>query len=146
MVTKAIIEAINDEYSVKVRIPLFDSSSQFLDSTPTNSLSDAITCTLPRMSYIPEVGDIVFVAFEDNDKGRPVIIGCLFKESGNTSLINAEINNLNVLGQTNLGTSISIGDISYQQLKYLIGLNQNIQAALENIDERLKNLEGNNNV
>lgn len=144
MVTKAIIENVDDIYSVKVRIPILDSSAEYTDATNYKDLSDAIICTLPRTSYIPEVGDIVLVAFEDNDKGKPIIIGCLFKESGNTSQVNIEVNNLTVVSKTNLNADITIGDISYEELKYLKGLKQNIQATIENIQERLENLEGNN--
>ena len=60
MVTKAIIESIESQYSVKVRIPILDSGPEFTDATDYESLSDAIICTVPRASYIPEVGDIVF--------------------------------------------------------------------------------------
>ena len=79
-----------------------------------------------------------------NDKGKPIIIGCLFKESGNTSQVNIEVNNLTVVSKTNLNADITIGDISYEELKYLKGLKQNIQSTIENIQERLENLEGNN--
>ena len=143
MVTKAIIESIESKYLVKVRIPLLDSGPEFSDATDYDSLSDAIICTLPRTSYIPEIGDIVFVTFEDNDKGKPIIIGCLFKESGNDSQIDIEVNNLVVKSKTQLSSSINIGSISYDELKYLEGLKQNIQATFSNIEDRLKELEGN---
>lgn len=143
MVTKAIIESVESQYLVKVRIPILDSSPEFVDATNYDSLSDATICTLPRTSYVPEIGDIVFVAFEDNDKGRPIIIGCLFKESGNDSQVNIEANNLIVNSKTQLSSSTSIGNISYDELKYLEGLKQNIQATFQNIEDRLKELEGN---
>lgn len=144
MVTKAIIENIDNAYSVKVRIPLFDSTQDFLDSTSAYDLSDAIICTLPRTNYIPEVGDIVLVAFEDNDKGKPVIIGCLFKESGNTSQIDSELNSLKVNATTTLSEQTYIGKISYKELQYLQGLEGNIQMMIDSLDTRLKKLEGNN--
>lgn len=143
MVTKAIVESIEDIYSIKVRIPILDSGAEYTDGTTYNNLSEAVVCTLPRASFVPEIGDIVFVAFEDNDKGKPIIIGCLFKENGNTSQINIIANDLTTTGKTTLSDSITIGDISYSELKYLEGLRQNIQSTFENIDERLKRLEGN---
>lgn len=141
MVTKAIVESIDNIYSIKVRIPILDSGPEFTDATSYNNLSSATVCLPPRASYIPEIGDIVFVAFEDNDKGRPIIIGCLFKETGNSSQINIEVNNLKVNSVTSLSESTSIGDITYKELSYLDGLQQNIQASLNNLDERLKKLE-----
>jgi len=146
MVTKAIIESIEDIYSVKVRIPILDSGAEYTDATTYNNLSEAVICTLPRASFIPEVGDIVFVAFEDNDKGKPIIIGCLFKESGNTSQINITANNLIIDGKTTLNNDFKVGDIDYNQIKYLEGLRQNVQTTFENIDERLKKLEETLNV
>ena len=144
MVTKAIIESINDTYSVKVRIPLLDSVGDYSDATPSAELSDAIVCTLPRTSYIPEIGDIVIVTFEDNDLGKPIIIGCLFKDSGNLSQINSELNSLKVVANTTLSKDVNIGDISYKELQYLSGLKQNLQGTINNILSRLDNLEGNN--
>lgn len=140
MVTKAIIEDIDDIYSVKVRIPMYDSTPEFTDSTKTADLSSAIICTLPQTSYVPAVGDIVLVAFEDNDKGKPVIIGCLFKESGNLSGVDIKANNLKVSG------NFTIGSISYDQLKYLEGLEQNIQNTLDNLEDRISKLEETINV
>lgn len=140
MVTKAIIEDIDDIYSVKVRIPMYDSTPEFTDSTKTDDLSSAIICTLPQTSYVPAVGDIVLVAFEDNDKGKPVIIGCLFKESGNLSGVDIKANNLKVSG------NFTIGNISYDQLKYLEGLEQNIQNTLDNLEDRISKLEETINV
>ena len=143
MITKAIIESVDDPYYVKVRIPALDSGSDYMDSTSYSDLSEAIICTLPNANYLPAVGDIVLVAFEDNDLGKPIIIGCLFKESGNISEIDLTLNNLTVNSTSQLGTNTYIGNISYEQLKYLDGLRQNIQATFQNIEDRLDKLEGN---
>ena len=146
MVTKAIVESIDNIYSIKVRIPILDSGPEFTDATSYNNLSEAVVCLPPRASYIPQVGDVVFVAFEDNDKGKPIIIGCLFKESGNTSQINMEVNDLIVNSKTTLNSNISIGDITYKEISYLEGLKQNIQSTFNNIDKRLEKLEDSVNV
>lgn len=143
MVTKAIIESVEDIYSVKVRMPTLDSIPEYAGATSVNELSDAIICTLPRSSYIPEVGDIVIVAFEDNDLGKPIILGCLFKETNNISQVNLEVNDLKVTSHVSLSKDIDIGDISYNELKYLIGLKQNIQSTIDNILERLNKIEEN---
>ena len=72
-------------------MPTLDSIPEYAGATSVNELSDAIICTLPRSSYIPEVGDVVIVAFEDNDLGKPIILGCLFKETNNISQVNLEV-------------------------------------------------------
>ena len=64
--------------------------------------------------------------------------GCLFKESGNTSQINITANNLTIDGKTTLNNDFKVGNIDYNQIKYLEGLRQNVQATFEIIDERLK--------
>ena len=131
MITKAIIKEIIDKYQVRVDIPLL------------NSTLDSIVCTLPKAKFYPEIGDIVFVAFEDYDLGKPVIIGSLFKESSNTSNIDINAVSLKVDGHTTLSSDTTIGNITFEQLKYLEGLQQNIQSTFELIDQRLNNLEGN---
>ena len=140
MVTKAIIEEIVSPYEVKVKIPILDSTKD--NVSLTGELSSAIICTLPKVAYIPEVGDVVIITFEDNDRGKPIILGCLFKESSNISQVNITTNQLNVTGSSELSRNIKIGNISYNQLKFLEGLEENIQAALDNIEDRLKQLEG----
>lgn len=132
MVTKGIIEKVNTPYEVKVNIPFL------------NTVQNAIICTLPQCNFIPNVGDIVIVSFEDYDINKPIIIGCLFKESGNLSLIDLDVQSLTTKSITKLSDMTSIGDITYDELKYLKGLQQNIQSSLKNIEDRLDKLEGNN--
>ena len=119
MITKAIIENINSPYEVVVRIPLFNSVSTFSQSTKSVNLNSAIICTMPQCNFIPQVGDIVFVAFEDNDIGKPVVIGCLFKQKGNTSEIDLTANNLTVNNTTKLGEQTYIGDLTPEDFKKL---------------------------
>ena len=141
MITKGIIEKIewtnfsdstSKAYLVTVRLP-------FLNTT-----QEAIVCTLPKCNFIPEIGDIVFVTFEDYDINKPVTISCLFKESGNTSNIELDLNSLNVNGLTKLSNMTSVGDVDYEQIKYLIGLKQNLQATIDDFENRIKKLEDNN--
>lgn len=131
MITKGIIKEILTPYEVKVQIPLL------------NSTLDSVICTIPNSKFLPEVDDIVFVGFEDYDLGKPVILGCLFKENGNISGINIDCISLNVNGRTQLNSDIKIGDLTYEELKSLIGCKQNINIAIQNIEDRLDKLEGN---
>ena len=143
MVTKAIIESIQSPYEVTVRIPLFNSGSNF--SQGSQVLNEAIVCVPPNCSFTPQIGDIVLVAFEDFDAGKPVIIGCLFKESGNSSTLNINASSLNVDGTTTLSEQSKIGDIGYSELKQLSGLGQNVQNSINNIEGEIQTLETNLN-
>ena len=143
MVTKAIIEEVINNYQVKVRIPILDSTENFSTSTSQVELSTAIVCVQPRSTFVPEVGDIVIVSFEDNDKGKPIIIGCLFKESDNLSQVDLTARNLTVNEGTVLSKNTQIGDIDYNQLKYLQGLQEPVQQALTNLETMLANYNTN---
>lgn len=124
MVTKAIIDSIINEYTVKVRIPFINKNN--------NNTSDAIICTLPQCQFLPVVGDVVLVAFEDYQISKPIIIGCLFKESGNTSLINITTQALTVESKAILSKDTTIGDITYDDLKELIAFKNSMNYNKEN--------------
>lgn len=130
MVTKAIIEGIISDYEVTVSIPLLETTS-----------SEALICTLPQGRFIPKIGDVVFVAFEDYDIGRPVVIGCLFKESGNISEESLNLADLNVSSTTKLSKQTTIGEVKYTELQCLKGLTDNLQYTIDNLTSRIERLE-----
>ena len=79
MITKAtVLYAIPGTNKFKVRIPLFDGIDGGITSTPDRLLADATLCTLPNIDNVVRPGDVVFVAFEENDMGKPVILGQLY--------------------------------------------------------------------
>ena len=81
MITRAIIEEKITPYEYRVRIPIFDRSKDAALHTKTKDLSIAVA-SLPKGIYNNlEVNDIVFVAFENNEIGAPVIIGQLYREA-----------------------------------------------------------------
>ena len=74
MVTKAIITSINSAGNrCVVRMPLFETASS---STPI--LAEALINITPGVFNNLFVGDVVFVAFEENALEKPIIIGKLF--------------------------------------------------------------------
>lgn len=137
MVTKAIVEEIISEYEVTVRIPTLDAGSNFSSSTQNYNLANAIICVPPQCVYSPTKGDIVIVSFEDNDYGKPIILGCLFKESGNTSGMGANLSTLNVTGNTKLSTQTTIGNISYQQLQNVLSYKHDLDTITQVMDTKL---------
>ena len=140
MITKGIVEQIIDATHIKVRMPFIDGISGNKQATPTDLLSDAIICALPNSNNIVNEGDIVFLGFENNDIGKPIILGHLFKESN--TYIDLIIRKLEVNSSCYLPSETSIGDITSTQLKMLSGLSSNIQGQLDAITDRLSKLEG----
>ena len=109
MVTKGIITAIpigdeNNKYLV--RLPFFEDATQ-------DSEEIIYEATLSEPSGIIQgygIGDIVYCTFEDNNLGRPVIIGKLFAKG--LENIGAEINTLelDVGNRANLPANTTIGN------------------------------------
>lgn len=87
MLTRAIITALDlDRNKVQVRMPLFEGNYKRgtipqLDSYVTNWAS---IMYLPGLEVDYRVGDVVIVGFEDNNIGKPLVLGFL-KLTGNNS-------------------------------------------------------------
>lgn len=144
MITKGIVQDIIDDYTIRVRLPIYDGTEKSQQGTPNSSLSLATICSLPNSSSFVDLGDIVFVAFEDDDMGKPVIIGHLFKEAVTNTKLNLELNSLITNSNTKLYKDTWIGDVNPIEISYLKGVNGSIQAQLNNIIERIEKLETNN--
>lgn len=83
MVTKAVIRSINGAGNrCLVEMPLFRTSAAAPPVT-----AEALVCITPGMFGNLEVGDIVFIAFEENALEKPIIIGKLFTNAGNEGSI-----------------------------------------------------------
>lgn len=75
MITKAIVQSISANGTrCRVRMPLFETSAS---AAPIEA--DALVNIAPGVFNNLEVGDIVFVAFEENAMEKPIIIGKLFR-------------------------------------------------------------------
>lgn len=79
MIQKAIVESIENDYQIKVRIPKYDKMS--IDGFSYNDLSTSIICTSPGTLVNYSVGDIVLVGFENDELNKPVILGLLYTEN-----------------------------------------------------------------
>ncbi len=79
MIQKAIVESIENDYQIKIRIPKFDKMSY--DGTSFGDLSTSIVCSSPGTIVNYSVGDIVLVGFENNEISKPVILGLLYTEN-----------------------------------------------------------------
>lgn len=76
MIQKAIIEAIENEYQVKVRIPKYNKMSY--DGFSYDELSTSIICSSPGTLVNYSVGDVVLVGFENDELNKPVVLGLLY--------------------------------------------------------------------
>ena len=126
MVTKAIVEQIIDDYTIRVRIPLFDKIASDLTATRTADLSEATICFLANSYMGVSLGDIVYVSFEDNDRSKPVIIGHLSCNKDYESAASLVLHNLSIDSSCNLPANTLIGNIRYEQLLNAIQLQNNL--------------------
>ena len=117
MITKAIIEGIDklDSGVIKyvVRIPIFNGKDGAPGATPGNELKSAIASTVPGIKGTLNVGDAVFVGFEENDYGKPVILGNLI---GSDSFVNINASAIAVKDSAILPDNTKIGSIDYNML------------------------------
>lgn len=84
MVTKAVIRTINGAGNrCIVRMPLFENAAS---SAPVEA--EALVSITPGMFNNLAIGDIVYIAFEENALEKPVIIGKLLKGTANENTTN----------------------------------------------------------
>ena len=133
MIAKAVIqEQINNKF--KVRIPLFESAGS---SDPCILL--ATLCYVPGNLDCYNIGDVVFVAFENNQINSPVIIGKLYT---GTEKLNTRLNKSSVLKvdtEANLPNQTRIGEFSAEEV-FSTFKNSSIH------ENRIKDLEDKMNV
>ncbi len=134
MIAKAVIEEqVGNKF--KVRIPLFESAG--------NKNECILTATL---SYVPGnldsyvVGDVVFVAFENNQISNPVIIGKLYlgEEKSNTNLSQSSV--LKVINEANLPNQTAIGEFSPSQVYSTLKNSEIHENRIVDLEEKMKSL------
>ena len=139
MITKAIVEEIISPYSARVRMPILNAIKGAKQSTPTDELSIATICTIPNAKNNINVGDIVFVSFENDDTYYPLVLGQLYCEK-NTSQSNIDTLSLNVESHATLPMSSIIGDVEYDDISQLKELKGSIQSQITQLTEKFNDL------
>lgn len=141
MITRAIITDLDLKSSkAQVHIPLLDGI--------TNNNSNAHWASIiytPGLDINYKIGDVVEVGFEDNDVGKPIIIGFLKlvgDVSSTESRLYGNFNELNVANQFNAPTNTIIGKTDYQKLFDSV---EAYISTLPDITAALTELQNNNN-
>ena len=141
MITKGIVEDIIDTYQVRVRLPIFDKVDGAKNATKNEDLSIGTVCCLPNSSYQVNVGDVVFVGFEDNDISKPIILGQLYRDVDSNTLMTLILGTLETKTSTVLSENTTIGDVSANEIKCLSGIKTNIQQQLNSIIEDISKIK-----
>ena len=141
MVTKAIIQEVLSHHAIKIRIPIYNKLENTNGSTPNNELSITTLCTLPNFLIKPEPGDIVLVAFEEDDISKPIVIGYISLANGMNSNVDIKCDGLEVQGTIKLSNSININnEIEYKNILALKNQTDNIKITFENIDKDIEDI------
>ena len=127
MITRAIV--IDKDLSIgklKVQIPILQGIGDGgLD------IKWATIIYIPGIDIDYQIGDIVEVGFEDNDRGRPVVLGFLkLRDKKVESRAYGTFKELNIEEKLSAPLETTIGKTSYQELF------DTVEAALKSIDLR----------
>ena len=137
MITKAIVEEVISPYEVRIRIPVIDRDSSSPLATKFENLNIAPVCTLPNCYPNIQVGDVVFVGFEDKTYYRAVVLGHLCRDAAYEAFPDMRVNSIEVKSHAELPSTTSIGDVTPEQLSYLQGLKDNIQLQLDDLKQSI---------
>ena len=138
MIVKAYIESILDNGKYKIRIPTIDKVQN--SSLNVDNLSVAEVCSVMNSGLDLSLNDIVYIDFENDDRSKPIIIGCL---SGSGIESSYKLDSLKVSDTANLPSDISIGDVSYYELSCLIGTTGNIEEQVSLIKSNISEINNN---
>ena len=118
MITKAIIEKVeNDGYHYKVRIPILHKIADAPGSTPFKELPIALVCYAPGCKPNLNVGDVVYVGFENNQYSEPVILGMLLNDSYKESSASIRADSIQASVNVNLPNSnVNFGNITLSDI------------------------------
>lgn len=140
MVTKGIIEELQG-YKALVRLPVYDDIYGSRYGTKKENLPSATYCSVANIQTPLSIGDVVYVAFEDNDMSKPVIIGHLYRKAGQNAEVGLQLSTLSTDSTTKLSTDTWIGKVTPNELASLSKITGNIQAQIDNINKFVGNVD-----
>jgi|GEM_PF-7049507 hypothetical protein len=133
MITKAfIVEKVNNSNKFIVRISVFEKPGiDTTDDRTNHVLFSAILSHEPSTNNQYKVGDCVFVGFENNDLGRPVILGKLYKNNDKEVRGSLDAHALFIQDRAVLPKNTTIGGINWQQVQQLFAEVDYINAKID---------------
>lgn len=138
MITRAYITEVLSASKVRVRIPLYDRMPQSSSATANENLSIATICSPPNVIYNPNVGDVVFVGFEDNDMGMPVVLGYLVQNAQSAPAVSAI--DITAVNSAHMPQDTTIGSVKPQEIRTLENITGNIQSQIDALSARMDSL------
>ena len=129
LLTKAFITKLPDKGSniYQVRVPLME------DNTQGEAIYNATCCASPGTFNAYQVGDCVYIDFEDEEITTAVIMGKLVKsENEEENNVYTSINDLNVTGRTVLPEDTTIGGYTISNLVSMINTVSNSANSVTN--------------
>lgn len=142
MLTKGIVEEIVDQYTIKVRLPIYDKLAESMQSTSIEDLAEAIICTIPNITNTLSINDIVIVGFEDDDISKPIILGQLYRNKESDSIANLKLGELTTISTTKLNYNTFIGNITPNEIETLSGAKDNLQRQIDLLNDEIQQLKG----
>ena len=140
MITRGIVEEVVDKYNIRVRLPIFDRASYADFHIAKKNLNVAVICTLPACDLNVQVGDVVFVAFEDGGDKKAFILGYLYRNHTPTTYCDLSLNTLHTIQETHLCHNTSIGKVTPTEISRLSGLTDNIQLQIDSLSQNVQSL------
>jgi len=112
MILKGYIKSLPSKGSniFRVRIPFLE------DNTSREMIFDSLLCNQPGEYAGYEVGDCVFVIFENDKLNTPVILGKLFVEENKNVKTHHIVNDLEVTGNVILPDNTMVGGYTIEDI------------------------------
>ncbi len=123
----------------KIYIPIFRRAGEPIDNPLSASTMYATLCYNPGAENGYRVGDVVYISFENNQMGEPIILGKLFlnnsQESLNTTYLVGD--ELNISNTAKLPINTTIGDRSGEDIDALFRRVDNTENRISNLNDDL---------
>lgn len=141
MICRGLVISVLDRYTAKVRIPIIHRDSGSPDATSDIDIPEACICTLPNADPNIQVGDVVIIGFENNDLGKPIILGYLYRDISNNTAISIDLKSVIIENSASLPEVTSIGDVTPDMIKNLKDSRDNIQNQIDMLKESINSIE-----
>lgn len=156
MILKGFVESAvpNEPNKFYVRIPIINGIEGTANSTSKEDLAKATVCGIPGFTNLINIGDVVYIAFENDNYNNPVILGQLL-----TNLNPSTVNDKNITEtrpqivakslsfysddgseSADLPYNTRIGNVTPVAISCLIGIKNNIQYQLDQLSAQLEGI------